>query len=76
MATPQEMLTAVQNGIVAVLASMASGSPIVEWSEGPVRVKKSDPAELLKTLRMLEKEYLPAADTDRSAAVGTFGGRL
>lgn len=76
MATPQEMLTAVQNGIVAVLASIASGSPIVEWNEGPVSLKKSDPTELLKTLRLLEKEYLAGANTDRAAAVGTFGGRL
>ncbi len=66
------MLTSIDAAIARILA----GEFIVEWNEGPVRVKKSDPMDLLKTLQGMRDYYSAAASTDRSAARATFTGKF
>lgn len=76
MATPAEILAAIDTGIATVLSKIASGDTITEYEEGPVRVKKNSPSELLAALRAMRAEFAHASATDRRGASAFYGGRL
>ena len=76
MATSAEILASIDTGIATVLSAIASGNSITEYEEGPVRVKRNSPSELLAALRAMRREFAPAATTDRRGAAAFYGGRL
>lgn len=76
MATPEEMITKIDTAMAAIVDGMASGSTIIEWNDGPLRVRNESPALLLADLRKLRNEYLALVSVaDRRPAILVPRGR-
>lgn len=69
-----DLLTSCDSAIARVLTALAAGDDLTEINEGPIRIKRESPAELLKALRSLRQELQAETDTDRRAGVCFYGG--
>ena len=76
MATVSEMVTLLDSAISAVLTDLAAGKFVTEYNEGPIRVKKESPTDLLKELRAQRDAFMAEADTQRRPGVCSFGGAM
>ena len=69
MANEAEILEIIDAGILAVVTAIANGENMVEWSDGPIRVRKSDPAALLAALKQMKADMTAASSSSRCASV-------
>jgi hypothetical protein len=77
MVTDAEILAKIDEAILNVTTELAAGNRIIEVWEGPIKIKKSSPEELLKTLREMRSIYAAGAmtETDRRPGCLFYGGR-
>lgn len=69
------MLATIDAAILDVMNKIAAGNSITEYRLGTTLVKRSDPAQLLATLKDMRREYA-AIEADRSAMTAANFGAM